>query len=240
MALLAGCSGGRHERNEPSQQAKDEAAQVLAAAPAKTRAAKTGRVSLTLYAGSRPLLRATGITRLDRESARYRFAFDTQVGAAKPGTKVEVVLDGDDIYSKLVGTKRWVHVPRDDSTFNTGVAESLDYLSAVTGDANPDGNDTVRGTPVRVYKTTVDLKRVADHLPPDQQARYRERVASTGLPQHLPLEVAIDEGGRITRMDYQATVRATRVEFHFELYDFGVRANLAPPKKYAESGAKTP
>jgi hypothetical protein len=70
--------------------------------------------------------------------------------------------------------------------------------------------------------------------------RGAERIALTGLPQHLPLEVSIDEGGRIARMDYQATVRGSQVEFHFELYDFGVKADLAPPEKYAEPGANTP
>src|SRR3954466_7547753 len=85
--LLAGCGGGQHERFEPSDQAKTEAAKVLAAAPAKTRTEKTARTSFTVYTGSRKFLRATGTTRLDRELSRFLCTYETAVGRLKAGPR---------------------------------------------------------------------------------------------------------------------------------------------------------
>ena len=236
VTSLAAC--GDDEKFKPVGEGGDSAGKVLAAAPAKTRAARTAKQFTSITAGGHKIFHATGFSRLDRDRAHLHITYDTKLGRLEAGSTADAVVDGDDYYLRLESSPDWIRIPSDadDGTFSTGVAESLDYLSAVTGNAKADGEETVRGVPTRVYSATVDLNRVADNLPAGERDAYLKKLEDEDLPRSLPLKVAIDEEGRIVRMDYRATVRGSEVETRFELFDFGSDGDLSVPKRFVEGG----
>jgi hypothetical protein len=191
---------------------------------------------MSLAASGQGIFHATGLSRLDRERTRLHVTFDRTIGSVTAGTEVEGVADGDDFYIRREGESGWLRVPDEegDGTFSTGVADSLDYLAAVTGNAEYSGKESVRGAPARIYSATVDLQRVADRLPEKEQDEYREKISREGLPSKLPVKVAIDEQGRIVRMDYEATVQGSEVEIHIEIYDFGAKGDLSVPRRFED------
>jgi hypothetical protein len=207
---------------------------VLAAAPAKTAQAGSAKVTMSVAGNGKQIFHADGVSRLDRDQTRLHLTYDVRIGAVDPGTQIEGVLRGDDTYIKLPTSKHWIHTGADGEAFSTGVAESLDYLGAVTGNAKAEGGDTVRGVPVRTYSATVDLERVADNLPPVERDDYRRKRVEKGLPARLPLKVAIDEQGRIALMDYRSKIQGVDVQLHFELFDFGAKADFSVPKDVVE------
>jgi hypothetical protein len=189
------------------------------------------------YNGS-VLIEVAGVTRLDREHSRLRITVDESTGGIPAGTKLDSVVDGDDVYGRRVGSSHWVRSSgrTDQLAFNTGFSDSLDYLSAVTGNVETAGTtDTPFSTDVRLYKATVDLERVADKLPAGERDRYRERLDKVGLPTRLPIEVGLDEEGRIVKMDYNASVGGQDLEIDVAFHDFGARGDFSVPKHFTDA-----
>jgi hypothetical protein len=232
---LAGC--GDDEKFTPVENGGGEAAaKVLAAAPAKTRKAGSAKVFMSVAGAGTQIFHAGGISRLDRERTLLHMTFDVAIQGLKAGTKADGLIVNNDLYMKVGSAKRWVHLPSDNLTFSTGLAQSLRYLSAVTGNAKPAGEADVHGSRARVYAAVIDLDRVADNLPASERASYRKKRETEGLPARLPVKAAIDEQGRITRMDYVANVRGAKIEIRFDLYDFGAKADYSVPKHFVEAG----
>lgn len=230
-ALLAGCGDKKFTSVDRGSSA---AAKVLAAAPAKTRAARTARMKLSLKANGRPILDASGVTRLDRELARLRFKFGVAVEGLPAGTAMIAVLEEDYVYVRLPDRPTWARVSLkgDDATFSTGVSQSLGYLGAVTGNAKRAGEASIHGSQARLYSATVDLNRVADNLPVGERDAYRKKLVKESLPRRLPLKVAIDAQGRIARMNYRTRVQGVDVEANFELWDYGAKGDFSVPDHF--------
>jgi hypothetical protein len=218
------------ERGDPA------AAKVVADAADRTRAEGSARAAMVVKANGRSILHAAGLTRLDRDLTRLSMTLDAAAGGLPAGARIEALMAADEAYVRQNG-QGWVHVSSDAvaTGFSTGF-ESLEYLGAVTGNVEQQGTQTVRGEEVRVYSATVDLERVTEQLPADQRAAYEKERARTGVPDRLPLEVSIDERGRLTRMDYSVEVRGQELFARVDLFDFGAKGDLSPPKHYVEAG----
>ena len=230
--LLASCG----DDFKPVEKGHDEASKVLAAAPKKTRDAGTARMALSMDFRGRPLFHASGISRLGHGLLRLRIVYDAPSGKIRAGESIDAVVEGEDLYTRLRERgAQWVHTRNDpeNPTFFSGAGQSLNYLSAVTGNARRDGFTDVRGTRVRAYTATVDLERVAEALPADQRTAYRRRIGRYGTSR-LPVRFGIDEQGRIASMAYQFSVRGQEFGLHAAFYDFGASGDLSVPKHFIE------
>jgi hypothetical protein len=80
----------------------------------------------------------------------------------------------------------------------------LDYLRASSGAVVSLGSETVDGVPTTHYSATLQLSRILDRLPGDQQAAAKaalEKLGSAGNGAGgIPVEVWVDTQGRVRRM----------------------------------------
>lgn len=144
---------------------------------------------------------------------------DTQYLADKPFA--ERLTIGNVIYRRLVGEDTWnkaVAASTPESKALVAVrnalfdpSRALGYLRSVADDVRSEGGDRVRGYKATQYRATVDLSRAG------------------GPEGHLlPLEVWVDEPGRVRRLRYPL-LGEPETTIVWELYDFGVAVNLTPP-----------
>jgi len=234
-AVTAACGGG----------GGDSPAEVLSAAPAKTLAEGTVRVSITAQlAGAGTALDGEG--EFDLKARRGRLAL-------KRGGASEIRFLGDLIFVKLAQLqgKPWVRLDVQALSARPGVdldslrqlqrndpTAVLSYLGGVTGAVEDLGEETVRGDTTTHYRATLDLDRAGAKAGAEQREDIRRIVRELGTSR-LPTEAWIDEEGRLRRLRYtldlsqldtggeepaQGTVTAS-----FELYQFGRPVEVTEP-----------
>jgi hypothetical protein len=228
----AGCGGGE----EPSDPAALDA--IKRAAP-RTEKEGTARATMTMV--SKPdreldvLMR--GVMGLDNDRARMTVRYNSDPeDESLEGFEAETFIDGDDVYARAAGDRRWILTPPDENSFATGMSDSLGYLAGVVGEVKKEGEESVRGEPATRYRATVDLAEVAKHLPADQRDRYRATIDQAFGSKRLPVQVWLDRQGRMARMRYDIRFgRSVREQgedgllVDLTLFDFGVEDDLEPP-----------
>jgi hypothetical protein len=227
--VLAGCGdASEEERGDPA------ASRIVRKAGEKTQAAGTARIGMIGKVDDKQVLHASGLTRLDRDAMRLDMTFDVASGDLPAGTRGTVLMLGDEGYYR--DGDRWLHLSADalGPSFSTGF-ESLSYLGAVTDAVEPHGTSSIRGEPVRVYSTTIDLDGVSEQLPAGEQEAYDRERKRTGAPDRIPLEVSVDDRGRMARLDYTLPVQGHEVFFRIDLYDFGAKGDLSVPERVVEA-----
>jgi hypothetical protein len=209
---------------------QSEAQRALAAAPAKTKAARTALVMWRMAAGPRLLFHATGMARLDRERDRMSITVDVPTGGLPAGTKIDGFIDGYRMWVRLKRVTGWRAVPSSSRTnFNNGLAQSLSYIDGVIGEPKLLGAGSVKGAPTRRYSTQVDIRRVAQHQPAALRTSYLIRAKRLGISNPWPMIIDVDRRGRIARLRYALTAKGDRFDVDVQLYDFGVKGDVAPP-----------
>jgi hypothetical protein len=114
--------------------------------------------------------------------------------------------------------------------------DQVQYLLASTH-ATKVGTEPVRGVPTTHYHTVVDLDRLAQKVPPARRAAAQASVRNLEKLTHtskIPMDVWIDAHHLVRRQHLSYTMttngQTARLDFTFELYDFGTRfAASAPP-----------
>jgi hypothetical protein len=114
----------------------------------------------------------------------------------------------------------------------------LEYLRGVSDSVEELGREEIRGVPTTHYRAVIDLQKAA---PKDPEAReaYEESIKGLGTDT-LPMEVWLDEEGRVRRYEMTApvavpesgatTAQQAKTTVVVEYYDFGVPVNVqAPP-----------
>jgi hypothetical protein len=76
----------------------------------------------------------------------------------------------------------------------------LDYLRASSGAVVSLGSQSVDGVPTTHYSATLQLSRILDRLPGDQQAAAKATLEKLGSAGNIPVEVWVDTQGRVRRM----------------------------------------
>jgi hypothetical protein len=145
--------------------------------------------------------------------------------------RVEMIYDGANAYNRVAD--RWTGFFLADPSGPRGVNDPLWPLDAFFGasdDAVQIGSESVRGVAVTRCRLTVDLARADAALPAGvsvPSGPYRSLSA-------LPAEVWLDVAGlarRISVCSEPADAPDKRVWSIVELWDFGVAANIAPPRR---------
>jgi hypothetical protein len=89
------------------------------------------------------------------------------------------------------------------------------------------GSETVRGVHTTHYRSEFDTKQVLAALP--NVLRSAAQRLTPGLSRSMPVEVWVDDQGRMRRQVVSLTVKGETAKVRTELYDFGVRHTVTPP-----------
>lgn len=253
LAVTAGACSGDDEVDSSSPQA------VLAAAPGKTIAEGTSRVAIDVSLSGEPARRSvTGEGAFDFKGERGRLDLDLGPLLPSAG-RAEIVFSEDVVYLKValglpqLKKRPWLKIDLDELE-KAGVGDiealrqlrtndpkaALNYLRGATGDVTREGEEVVRGVSTTRYRATVDLekaKRAVDEELRGDLDQVRKQLGTN----RLPVQAWIDGEGRLRRLRYtvdvstldkSAPARAAgtgEVSAAFELFDFGVGVDVAPP-----------
>jgi hypothetical protein len=78
-------------------------------------------------------------------------------------------------------------------------SQFLDYLRASSGSVVTLGSESVDGVSAIHYRATIQLSRILERLPSDQQAAARATLEKLGESGSIPVDVWVDAHGRVRR-----------------------------------------
>jgi hypothetical protein len=233
VVALAGCGSS-----------DDFSPDVVARAADKTASAGGARMALTTRVQGQTL-RGNGFVDTKGRKARLRL---TLPGAGEMETifvnRVIYLRFPEALSNQVPGGKQWLKLDLE----RFGKAKGID-LGALAGQAGSDptsqldqlrgagdvkkvGTETVRGVETTHYTATIDLRKAADKAPASQRAAARrsvENVIKLTGQSTVPVEVWIDDAGRLRRQKVTQQVKGEPVTATIELYDFGAREAVEPP-----------
>ena len=222
--LLAACGG-------------DDASplELVSTAGASTQEAGTARMSITAEGG--PAGEVTGEGLVDMEGQRGAVTFDVA------GTTSEIAFDGTTLYLRLppgadptIATE-WVSFDLATVTEAATGADigqlpgsgtgdptaALALLEATTDEIEDLGQEEVRGDETTHYRAVVDVRKAyedADAVTDEKQFEAFLELLGTD---ELPIDVWIDDEGRVRRQSYEQPVPGgAAMKVTFELFEFGV------------------
>jgi hypothetical protein len=269
--VVAGACGGSHFQPSAQPPPTTAAAAVVKArtvvqlAAAKTVAAKTARIALSIgISGIDPTggnVSAAGSGVVDFATSNAQLRLTTSAPSEPLPLTTEERVVGGAVY---VRTSIWLPWTKIDLTKLLGSnlsgvsaqadpVELLAYLAAVSDDVRVVRADSVRGVPTTRYHTTLDMKQALarPNVPPVVRARLRE-LAPALADAKIPLDAWIDRAGRARRIVLSIKVGdlvsgsglaglspGAVLSIQADLFGFGVPVHVsAPPAgQFVESGA---
>lgn len=225
--VLAGC--GASNAIDPA---------VVANAADKTASAGGARMTMAVQVRGRTL---TGSGLLDMRGRRFQMTMQL------PGQgSLEMRLIDQVMYMRLPGRlrqslpggKTWAKIDLQKALKSKGI--DLQSLQSATG-GNPSdqleqlrgagrvqrvGKETVRGASTTHYTATVDLRKAAKNAKARQSV---ERLIKLGGPTTVPIDVWLDDQGRVRRERFQEKINGESASGTIELYGFGDRQAIVTP-----------
>lgn len=149
-------------------------------------------------------------------------------------------------FNAFLGTDGWVELPADEagsvtSQFGMGAeamspTQILEQLRDANATIEELGTETVRGVETTRYRAVLNLKELAETLPPDEQAELESQFGAAGIDE-LPMEIWLGTDGLVYRyvMEVDASAADTGVpglesmRMEFEMYDYGETIVVEPP-----------
>lgn len=224
------------------------AVEILRAAGTKT--VETGSARLAMRSeGSGFSMTGTGVSALDEAEGGMTMT----IAAGGQSSEMETRLLGNVMYLRmpgLPGGKPWVKFDLDELSTMSGVdlaalsqarqndpTQALSYFAGVADDVREDGKEEVRGEQTTRYKATFDLTKARDaEAKAEAKANIDKLIDSLGTST-MPATVWIDDAGRMRKMVYELDLSKAAqgiggggvMTTTFEMYDFGVDVDVAPP-----------
>ena len=242
VALVVGACGGSGGggATEPVRAAADQ-----------TLAAGSARVALRLtYSAAAVTAEVSGEGIVDLKGRRGSFTLDlgSLAGLGLGGT-VETVVDQSGIFVKapaaLRGSKPWLKVDLAALGSQLGIdigalgglqsadlGQTLSWLASGASKMAKVGKERVRDAETTHYRGALDLAQATAGLPPEARKPAEDAARALGTLV-VPVDVWLDGAGRMrkVRLSVQSGGSATPTvgAVEFELYDFGVQADIAVP-----------
>lgn len=248
-ALVGACSKGPEDRAQSARE-------ILLAAPARTLAARTSRVAVSVVLeGSDANTSFSGDGAFDFGRRRGQLAMDLTALGIKGGEQSQILFAGDVVFMKLpldlpqLEKRPWIKIDVATLGRTTGLnldsvrqlksndpTAALNYLRGVEGEVRRTGSEQVRGDATTRYSAVIDLDRAASEAPATDKADVRRVIEELGTSR-LPAEVWIDGSGRLRRLRYRVDLAtlggaeplAGTVTASFELFQFGVPVAVEEP-----------
>jgi len=216
LPLIAGCGAAQ----TPEQAVSDS--------PKKTAKAGTSRLAASF--DGKPLVTAV----LD---------YEEETGVVEMRGKAQQIVTRDAVYTRItafdlqtekLGKKQWIR--NDAASESRGLfqpiaanpAELLDLLSTASDFEKVDTGEE-RGVAVTRYRAKLGVERALKELPERERVVLRETIRQywpDGAKAAIPLELAIDEKGRLSKV---AVTVPDDERLVLEFYDYGVEVDPKPP-----------
>ena len=225
---------------------------VVAQAADKTASAGGAKVAFTIDAAGQAM---KGSEFMDANARKGRVRFALPQGQGDLETvflqRVMYLHLPEKLSAQVPGGKPWLKLDLDklgkaqgidlgalQSTSSNDPTQQLDQLRGA-GEVKRVGSEKVRGTQTTHYRAKVDLRKAADKAPAAQRAAARrsvERLIKLQGASTLPVEVWIDDQGRLRRERVAQKIQGQPLDFTMDLYDFGTRETLkAPPASQTQN-----
>ncbi|MFA5885631.1 MAG: hypothetical protein WDA60_17405 [Acidimicrobiia bacterium] len=230
VVLAGGCGGGGGTASV--------SAGFIARAAASTDEQESARIAMTMDVDGR-VLEGDGVIALDGSALEMTFSVPGQ-------GEIEERLVDRMLYMRMPGAAAevgttWISMDLDgmlpeqqaDARASNGgdPSSTLDALRGANGDVETLGRDELRGGPATHYRVRLDaqagLERAKAQFPGPLSDEQIEAIRNMDGE---PVDVWIDDDGRVLQERFTVTMPQGRVRMTMELYDFGVRADVqAPP-----------
>jgi hypothetical protein len=205
LAIAAFGCGGDDGGNDDDGDGSD----VLRDAVAKTEAAKTARMDITVSVAGE---RYDGEVLIDFEHDRNHMTMDVE------GQTVQGFTDGSDEYIRLGSSGRYQQLPPSEQTpVANNPTDSLQYLGTDVVDVQQSGDEGC-------YEGELDFDRVFERVEEGREGELPEDLRG----HRAPVLVCVDSAGRIRRYDVELSVEGTTGEVRSTLSDYGEVAPLDP------------
>ncbi|MGH9226664.1 MAG: hypothetical protein ACRD2W_23400, partial [Acidimicrobiales bacterium] len=216
----------------------------------KTAAAGSARVTLNVaLSGAGVSAAVTGDGVLDLDERRGALNLDLgSLGSSLGGSRsVEAVLDRGGLFVKLpallTAAKPWLKVDLAALSAPAGInlgplgqlksadpAQALAFLKGAASDVKKVGTETVREASTTHYRGTMNLRDAAAALPAEASKTVDDVAAALGTTT-IGADVWLDDEGRMRKMRFgvDAGGGGAGGSVEFEMYDFGVAADVRMP-----------
>ncbi|MGH3624109.1 MAG: LppX_LprAFG lipoprotein [Sciscionella sp.] len=231
VATSCALAAGACSQNGGAQQAQRSPQQVVTSAYSHTTNAKTAKITLTTDATIRgKTTHATGAGVIQFDPA----TLDLTTHAAGQSTEVRVL--GGITYLRTGGGK-WTKIDTSkltgNSTMNSSPDQMLSYLHGALDSVTSTGPATINGAHTTGYKATVDLDKVAAKQKTPQAKQAIHGVEKATGSKTLPVQVWIDNQGRIAREQNSSTVTTQghriTTTITLDLTDYGTPVHVTAP-----------
>ncbi|MGE3327567.1 MAG: hypothetical protein AB7N61_19420 [Acidimicrobiia bacterium] len=231
-------------------------ARALSDVAAKTLQQGTARMSMTVNMPipglSKGQMTVEGTVDLDRGVTAYTMDFSELLAGEDlpPGVdgKVEAVQSGlvmfmrGSLFDTLPGAEgKWLRMDLTPTTAATGIdgsklakvsgngpSSSLDMLKQA-GSVVDMGDDVVRGTKTRHYSASIDIEALyRSSGAVVDEAAFTDLMSAMSMTS-IPVDVWIDEAGRVRRQEMVLSFGGSMAHSVVELYDFGVKTDIVVP-----------
>ncbi|GAB3956690.1 LolA-like protein [Streptomyces sparsus] len=246
--LLAGCGGGDGSGDAADTTAsstpRDRAAgQAVTAAHQKTLEAETAELKLTVdinMEGRKQTVEGDGRINLRDGTSTMRIGPEGQRMEQRIVDTVLYQKPPEEQRGGMPDGKSWIRIDLEKLQGEAGggnsvtpnPADSLDYLKALSEDsAGKVGSEKVAGVNTTHYEVTVDVRALA------AGDASTERQLTQQLGESVPMEVWLDDEGRVRRQQVDVTVPSTggqspqggTIRTVLELSDFGTEVDVSAP-----------
>ena len=112
-------------------------------------------------------------------------------------------------------------------------SQMLDSLHGISGSVKEVGKTRVRGVETTHYSANVSLDEALAQTPRSQRKTAKAALKLFGGLNEIPIDLYIDEAGRVRRMDMEYKLQSAGMTFaadvKLELFDFGTRVAFKRP-----------
>jgi hypothetical protein len=270
-AFTACGGGSGEDAAPPATTGGESSAGVLASAASETASAGSSRIGFTFTTQLPPAVQDepvafTGEGIFDYENRKGQVTYDfselfASLGLPDSQEPVEAIFDGAVMYLKfpllsafLPDAKPWIKLDPATLGENAGLdlsqlqqlgqsdpSQLLDYLKATSEGVEEVGVEQVDGVETTHYRGTIQLDKVADQVPPEQQEQVRaaiEKLVEQAGTTEIPVDVWVDGDGLVRKLEltYTASVQVPGSDpeeaesvVTMEFSDFGTAVEIEPP-----------
>jgi hypothetical protein len=238
---LAACSGGDAVALDPVAHAAD-----------RTSAAGSSRMLMEVSLGTRGehfYVNAEGAMDYKRQRGWLLMDF-SQLAALNPSApnlpRMKMLFEGTTIWIRVppaltgsTGGKPWARMSLGSSAQAYGgmqqpdPSQMLDSLRGISGSVEEVGQTRVRGVETTHYSADVSLDKALAQTPPRERRAAKAALKMFGGLETMPVDVYIDDAGRVRRMDMKYDLETAGMTFEsdvkLELFDFGAPVAFKRP-----------
>jgi hypothetical protein len=238
---LAACSGGDAVAIDPVAQAAD-----------RTNEAGSSRMVMEMslgMRGDRLFVNAEGAMDYKRRRGWLLMDF-SQLTALNPNApempRLHMLFENTTIWMRVppaltgsTGGKPWARMPLGSSSGAFGgmqqpdPSQLLDALRGISGSVEKVGETRVRGVETTHYTADISLDKALAEAPARERAATKAALKTLGGLDEMPVDLYIDDAGRVRRMEMEYDLKsagmAFETEIKMELFDFGTRVKFKRP-----------